>query len=104
IYSLGATLWYALTGEVPFPGRTIEEIRQRQTGVALPIVQLVARKIPKQVISLLTRALDPAQRPVSPRQLLEELESCRARFAQPNDRHLWRWAAAVFVAALLALA
>jgi serine/threonine-protein kinase len=30
IYSLGATLWYALSGEVPYPGKTIEEIRDRQ--------------------------------------------------------------------------
>ena len=27
IYSLGVTLWYALTGEVPYRGKTIEEIR-----------------------------------------------------------------------------
>jgi len=26
IYSLGATLWYSLTGQVPYPGKTIEEI------------------------------------------------------------------------------
>jgi len=31
IYSLGATLWFALTGLAPHPGSTIEEIRARQT-------------------------------------------------------------------------
>src|SRR5438270_671100 len=30
IYSLGVTLWYALTGEVPCPGKTMEEIRASQ--------------------------------------------------------------------------
>ena len=30
IYSLGVTLWYSLTGEVPYPGKTIEEIRNCQ--------------------------------------------------------------------------
>jgi Serine/threonine protein kinase len=31
IYSLGVTLWYLLTGRTPFVGRTMEEIRARQT-------------------------------------------------------------------------
>ena len=45
IYSLGVTLWYALTGEVPHEGTSIEEIRRGQTEVALPVEQLIARKI-----------------------------------------------------------
>src|SRR5438128_13408 len=32
IYSLGVTLWYLLTGRTPFVGRTMEEIRARQTS------------------------------------------------------------------------
>ena len=32
IYSLGVTLWYLLTSRTPFVGRTMEEIRARQTG------------------------------------------------------------------------
>src|SRR5438876_10101584 len=32
IYSLGVTLWYLLTGRTPFVGRTMDEIRARQTG------------------------------------------------------------------------
>src|SRR5207248_7232927 len=31
IYSLAVTLWYLLTGRTPFVGRTMEEIRARQT-------------------------------------------------------------------------
>ena len=27
IYSLGATLWYLLTGQMPFPGVSVEQIR-----------------------------------------------------------------------------
>src|ERR1044071_7834864 len=30
IYSLGETLWFALTGKTPFSGRTMEEIRRAQ--------------------------------------------------------------------------
>ena len=49
IYSLGATLWFALTGLAPHSGSTIEEIRDRQTRDDLPVEQLVARKVPAPV-------------------------------------------------------
>jgi serine/threonine protein kinase len=83
IYSLGVTLWYALTGQVPYPGKTIEEIRDRQKHTDLPIEQLVERKIPASLIDMLRRtlALDPAQRPASARELMEALESCRRKLA-----------------------
>src|SRR5437870_229828 len=83
IYSLGVTLWYSLTGQVPYPGRTIEEIRDRQTRDDLPVEQLVARKVPAPLIKLLRRTLsiEPAQRPASARELMEALESCRRKFA-----------------------
>jgi serine/threonine protein kinase len=35
IYSLGVTLWFALTGKMPFVGRSIEEIRSAQKSNAL---------------------------------------------------------------------
>ena len=81
IYSLGATLWYALTGDVPCKGATIEEIRRRQNDLPLPLEKLVARKIPKPVVQLLGRILaaDPAQRPASAGELMESLERCRAQ-------------------------
>ncbi|HTD86507.1 MAG TPA: serine/threonine-protein kinase, partial [Candidatus Binatia bacterium] len=83
IYSLGVTLWYSLTGQVPYPGRTIEEIRDRQTRDDLPVEQLVARKVPAPLIRLLRRtlAVEPAQRPASARELMEALESCRRKVA-----------------------
>src|SRR4030095_5658900 len=39
ISSLGVPLWYLLTGRTPFVGRTMEEIRARQTS-ELPLEQL----------------------------------------------------------------
>ncbi|MBA3882224.1 MAG: protein kinase [Chthoniobacterales bacterium] len=83
IYSLGAALWYALTARLPCSGNTIEEIRQCQTRAALPVEQLVARKIPAPVIELLrnTLAVDPGERPASPRELLEAIEACRRKLA-----------------------
>src|SRR5882724_591631 len=83
IYSLGVTLWYSMTGQVPYPGRTIEEIRDRQQRTDLPIEQLVARRVPAPLIKLLRRtlAVEPAQRPASARELMEALESCRRKVA-----------------------
>src|SRR5438093_2780756 len=113
IYSLGATLWFALTGLAPHPGNTIEEIRDRQTGDDLPVEQLAARKVPAPVIKLLRRllAMDPAQRPASARELMEKLEFCRQQltagsgsgsfFSQLKERHVVRVAIAYGVTAWL---
>ncbi|PYL18463.1 MAG: hypothetical protein DMF41_12210 [Verrucomicrobia bacterium] len=83
IYSLGATLWFALTGLPPHSGKTIEEIRERQTRGDLPIAQLVARKVPEPVVKLLrsTLAIDPSKRSASAREWMEALESCRRKIA-----------------------
>jgi eukaryotic-like serine/threonine-protein kinase len=65
IYSLGATLWFALTGKTPFSGRNIEEIRRAQKLAALPTEQLKAAHVPPSLRSLLKSmlALEPAARP-----------------------------------------
>jgi serine/threonine protein kinase len=83
IYSLGATLWFALTGLAPHSGSTIEEIRDRQTRDDLPFAQLVARKVPRPLVKLLrsTLAIDPGKRPASAQELMEALESCRRNLA-----------------------
>ncbi len=113
IYSLGATLWFALTGLAPHPGSTIEKIRDRQTRDDLPIEQLAARKVPAPVIKLLRRllAVDAAQRPASARELLENLEFCRQQvtagsgsgsfFSELKQRHVVRVAIAYGVTAWL---
>jgi TolB-like protein/tRNA A-37 threonylcarbamoyl transferase component Bud32 len=77
IYSLGVTLWYLLSGRTPFPGRTLEEIRRRQSE-RLPLDQLQAAKTHPEVAGLLRfmLAVDPADRPQSARELLAAVQRC----------------------------
>ena len=104
IYSLGATLWFALTGLAPHSGSTIEEIRDRQTRDDLPVEQLVARKVPEPIIKLLrcTLAVDPARRPASARELMEALESCRRKLS--HGIGVYKIAALIAVVAIVAAA
>jgi serine/threonine-protein kinase len=80
IYSLGATLWFALTGKTPFAGRNIEEIRRAQKSDALPIEQLKTARIPSRMRSLLKSmlAIEPAARP-GVKDLAAELRRCSAQ-------------------------
>ena len=88
IYSLGITFWYLLCGRVPFVGRTLEEVRVRQLGEP-PVAQLKAAHVPSQVIALLKLmvASDPAGRPQSARELLNQLRPCHERF---HPKAAWR--------------
>ena len=65
IYALGGTLWFALTGLAPHPGKTLEEIRDRKTRDGLPVAQLITRKVPEPLVKLLrsTLAIDPGTGP-----------------------------------------
>src|SRR5215475_4498174 len=62
IYSLGATLWFALTGKTPFAGRNIKEIRRVQKSAPLPTEQLKTAHVSSRLRSLLKSmlALEPA--------------------------------------------
>ena len=65
IYSLGATLWFALTGRTPFTGRSIEELRNAQRSNVLPMEQLKTAHVPSGLRSLIKSmlAIEPAARP-----------------------------------------
>ncbi len=113
IYSLGTTMWYALSGRVPFAGRNLAEIYARQSD-ELPVEQLAARAVPAPLVTLLRSmlAVDPAVRPQSARELLEALRRCLEQAPAaptPARRSGWRYRAALasvpcVVAAVLAVA
>src|SRR6476646_5688498 len=82
IYSLGVTLWYLLSGRVPFVGRTLNDIRLRQTE-PLPTEQLKVGDVPARILALLKSMLapDPKDRPQSARELLAEVHRCYTKFS-----------------------
>jgi serine/threonine protein kinase/Tfp pilus assembly protein PilF len=99
IYSLGATLWYLLSGKPPFASRTPTKLREEQLQ-RLPIEQLTTAKVPGPVVTLLCSmlAVDPAKRPQSAKELLVALRRCRQAIeARPRRRRLLQLAALLFL-------
>jgi serine/threonine protein kinase len=80
IYSLGATLWFALTGKTPFAGRSVEEIHRAQQSNVLPIGRLKSARVPSRLRLLLKSmlALEPGKRP-GVHKLAAELRCCAAQ-------------------------
>src|SRR6476660_3855970 len=77
IYSLGETLWFALTGKTPFAGRTLSEIHHAQESNPLPVEQLKAAHVPHCLRTLLESMLEfePASRPGT-KELAARLQRC----------------------------
>jgi serine/threonine protein kinase/tetratricopeptide (TPR) repeat protein len=87
IYSLGSTLWFALTGKTLFAARNLEEIRIAQKSETLPIEQLKTARVPFRLRSLLKSmlAMQPAARPGA-KDLATKLRRCSAEAKQQNIR------------------
>ena len=94
IYSLGETLWFALTGKTPFAGHTLSEIHRAQESNRLPVEQLKGAHVPHRLKSLLESmlAFEPASRPGT-RELAARLQRC-----SPEARSVRRTRAALAVA------
>src|SRR5262249_497903 len=99
IYSLGETLWFALTGKTPFSGRTVEEIHRAQKSNVLPSEQLKVAHVPHRLRTLLESmlAFEPASRPGT-RELAARLHRC-----SPEARRVRRTRVTLALAALIIL-
>src|SRR5213596_865337 len=102
IYSLGVTFWYLLSGRVPFVGRTLEEIRERQSE-SLPVEQLKGLDVPARIFALLKSMLapDPKDRPQSARELLSAIHRCYTKFSAEARLRRRRFAVVAAVATLI---
>ena len=99
IYSLGETLWFALTGKTAFAGRTLSEIHRAQKSNTLPTEQLKAAHVPHRLRSLLESmlAFEPASRPGTV-ELAAHLKRC-----SPEVRSVRRTRVALATASLVVL-
>src|SRR5712691_11420540 len=97
IYSLGETLWFALTGKPPFGGHTLSEIHRAQKSDVLPTEQLKAAHVPHGLRSVVESmlAFEPASRPGTS-ELGARLQRC-----SPEVRSVRRTRAAVAAAFLV---
>jgi eukaryotic-like serine/threonine-protein kinase len=89
IYSLGVTLWFAVTGKTPFAGHTVEEIHRAQQSNFLPVEQLKAARVPSRLRSLIKSmlAFEPAARP-STHELAVRLQRCSAQASVASSTRL----------------
>lgn len=64
IYSLGAVLFFVLTGEVPFPGKTKKEILLRQQKELVPDPRMHRKDIPEACVQIIQQCMekDPRSR------------------------------------------
>ena len=79
MYSLGCTMYHALTGHVPFEAPSVEELVAAHVHTALTPPNLVLTEITQRTSDALVKVLakNPADRFLSYDEFKMELESCR---------------------------
>jgi serine/threonine protein kinase len=76
IYSLGCTLYFLLTGRVPFPtGGRLDKVRAHCNEAPAPLRQL-RPEIPERLAAVIDRMMDkePEKRPATPAEVIEALK------------------------------
>jgi serine/threonine protein kinase len=84
-YSLGCTLYYMLTGQVPFPeGSTVEKMMAHQVKQAVPVQEL-APEVPQELVDVVDRLMqkDPEARYASATEVVEALRPLGLGGASP---------------------
>jgi len=99
VYSLGVTLYEALTLEPAFPGLERQDVLRRVVNDEPPPLRSIAPGVPRDLETVVLKAMakDPADRYQSARELADDLarwdagEPVRARRPGRGER-AWRWA------------
>ena len=99
IYSLGVTLWFMLSGKLPFDG-TRDEIHQKQLSGALPLDQL--KGIPRTVVDLTPDDIDTSVIKASIAQAEGDLPRAASLLAplHPNAHDFGAWEIQTYQAVL----
>jgi serine/threonine protein kinase len=86
LYALGASMFQALTGKLPFDGRSATEVMGKVLRDPAPLVSIHDPTIPAGVVELIDRLLskDPKGRPASATALIADME---AVLQDPNRVH-----------------
>ncbi len=95
IYSLGCTLYHALTGMPPYPEGTVLQKLLDHQGKEAPDPALKNRHVPPDLSAICRKmmASDPKQRYATPEQLVRDLMPIAARLGLkglPADGLIWR--------------
>lgn len=77
IYSLGSTLYFLLTGEIPFPGASVMQKLRRQANSPPPSPKAKRDEVSPALDALVRRlmARNPIERPQTPAELIGMLET-----------------------------
>ncbi|HXG59731.1 MAG TPA: protein kinase [Planctomycetota bacterium] len=95
IYSLGATLYEAVTGRPPFEGGSFAEILQNVLHQDPPPPRRLRPELPRDVETVILKAMekDPARRYASALEMAEDLERCLRRepvaARRPSALRVW---------------
>jgi eukaryotic-like serine/threonine-protein kinase len=82
LYSLGCTLYFLLTGQVPFPGGNSTEKFTRHTGAEAIPVQALASEVPTQVANIVRKLM--AKQPDDRYQTTHDLRQALTPHAAPD--------------------
>ncbi len=80
VYGLGATFFHALTGQVPFSGKTYQETMTKVVREPVPDPRTIVPDLPPAIAELVLWAMDkdPNARPADADTFIRELVVCRA--------------------------
>ena len=88
IYSLGATLYHAITGQVPFKGSTAMDVMLKHCNDKLVPPKSINPKIPSQLSKIICKMMKKL--PENRFQSCEELSDalCKFKYFKPQKKHL----------------